>query len=457
MGTEHSSIAHKKKGISLIWVHIIMLSVSIITAGALFGASLAAQSHFNEIQRVSDGYLKCTIDLHDFDEASDYLTNRAREFVTTGHRESLDNYVASIYTERKRETTVADIQYYFPDGEINQFAGDAIHYSDELAKVEMYSIRLAANGYGITELPSSIASITIKDSDLALPPEEQIGTAKESLFDENYLLLKKKIDDSIDSAFSSLIRVSDARHEEASNRLNALLVVNSITLPLMIAFLAGYGILTYIFVFSPLKKGMKAIEEDRDIDVEGAREVQFLSESYNAMHRLHKTQEKALKYEVGHDILTGLFNRHDYMARCNESAKDELYYVIGDIDRFKGINDTYGHASGDHVLTEFARRLREAFLNHDTVYRIGGDEFVIMVESSDKASLEKRLIEVNHTFEELSAQGHTPQASMSFGAVWKTKDMSFEEAYRKADKALYTVKGKGGKSVAFYDEFGGKQ
>ncbi len=102
--------------------------------------------------------------------------------------------------------------------------------------------------------------------------------------------------------------------------------------------------------------------------------------------------EERVRYEAVHDPLTGLANRtllrdrleHALARSARENALTGVLFI--DLDNFKGINDAYGHAAGDAVLTELGARLRTAVRPGDTVARLGGDEFVVVCEGVDDES-----------------------------------------------------------------------
>ena len=112
-----------------------------------------------------------------------------------------------------------------------------------------------------------------------------------------------------------------------------------------------------------------------------------------------RAQEKtraALAHRATHDQLTGLVNRQELHARLNaalvESGTDGPVVHFLDLNGFKPINDRYGHAAGDHVLMEVARRLRATVRHTDTVARLGGDEFVVVTDSiADAVAMTDRL------------------------------------------------------------------
>ncbi|WP_199515484.1 GGDEF domain-containing protein [Nucisporomicrobium flavum] len=112
-----------------------------------------------------------------------------------------------------------------------------------------------------------------------------------------------------------------------------------------------------------------------------------------------REQERArstLAHRATHDDLTGLINRQDLHARLAAALDrgDDVLVHFLDLDGFKAINDRYGHAAGDFVLTEVARRLRLQARTGDTVARLGGDEFVVVTDSAvDAAAMARRLRE----------------------------------------------------------------
>jgi two-component system cell cycle response regulator len=165
--------------------------------------------------------------------------------------------------------------------------------------------------------------------------------------------------------------------------------------------------------------------------------------------------------EVVNDPLTGLYNRRyamPYMARMIEqcSATSAPFAVIlGDMDYFKRINDVYGHASGDAVLVETARRLRSVARHSDVVSRIGGEEFMIAMPATDVALARKIADRICSAIADVpfvipgSAQpvSITISLGLTLGRPPLTKDdrsiESVETLLDRADKALYVAKMQG--------------
>lgn len=166
-----------------------------------------------------------------------------------------------------------------------------------------------------------------------------------------------------------------------------------------------------------------------------------------------RIQEYALKMKAEMDGLTGLLNRDSFMEtyakRLRESALTGkcVSVFMMDLDRFKGINDTYGHDSGDQVIKAFADVLREVLRHEDAFARIGGDEFAAVLPGVDKIKaieIASRILKtankrVVHLGEERSVQ-----LSLSIGICDNKLAKSEEDMLKCADKAMYSAKSKMG-------------
>lgn len=153
-----------------------------------------------------------------------------------------------------------------------------------------------------------------------------------------------------------------------------------------------------------------------------------------------------------HDVLTGLPNRALVEDRLTQalaaSARHDqrVALLLLDLDRFKNINDTYGHHAGDELIIEVARRLTHILRATDTVGRIGGDEFIIIMPDVDNIgqvqALAKRII--SELSEHYDLQGSEAWVGVSIGLALAPKDgIDRLELMRKADIALYEAKNSG--------------
>lgn len=166
-----------------------------------------------------------------------------------------------------------------------------------------------------------------------------------------------------------------------------------------------------------------------------------------------RIQESELKMKAEMDSLTGLFNRDSFMEayarRLKESALSgkPVSVFMMDLDKFKGINDTYGHDSGDQVIKAFADVLREVLRHEDAFARIGGDEFAAVLPGVDKKEaieIAKRILETaNKRVVHIGAESSV-QLSLSIGICDNEIPKTEEDMLKCADKAMYTAKSKMG-------------
>ncbi len=173
----------------------------------------------------------------------------------------------------------------------------------------------------------------------------------------------------------------------------------------------------------------------------------------------HHQLTEQLAYQAQHDALTGLPNRplfedrlHQAVARARRSGcLVGLLYV--DLDRFKLVNDTLGHAAGDTLLRQVAQRLLSCVREGDTVARIGGDEFTVVLNDlenpQDAVGVTQRILETLK--QPLVLRGHELFVTTSIGiSLFPTDGDEAEELLRKADNALYRGKQQGKNTYQFY-------
>jgi diguanylate cyclase (GGDEF)-like protein len=182
------------------------------------------------------------------------------------------------------------------------------------------------------------------------------------------------------------------------------------------------------------------------------RQVETLEQEVTARTHGLETANKQLRHLATHDALTGLPNRvlmDDRIGQCIALAdrQNQTFAVIVlDVDRFKMVNDSFGHRVGDELLKEVALRLKGVVRDVDTVARLGGDEFVLIITQSPEAdaaeNVAARIIEVMQT--PVRIAGIDVHTTSSMGIAFYPRDASTIEALlAHADAAMYFAKQKG--------------
>ena len=170
-----------------------------------------------------------------------------------------------------------------------------------------------------------------------------------------------------------------------------------------------------------------------------------------------KKRENRLIYLAQTDLMTGLCNRGSGEKKITEFLKEKTggLLCLIDCDKFKSINDNYGHSVGDKVIIAIAEKLQKTCRDSDVVLRLGGDEFAMfmtgMVEQKAAERFFERLFQNIRQIDLAEMQGK--KIEMSLGACFYDGDenVSFDELYRNADSAMYQSKKKQGYSYTIYD------
>lgn len=175
--------------------------------------------------------------------------------------------------------------------------------------------------------------------------------------------------------------------------------------------------------------------------------------------------ERQLAHQAFHDALTGLANRIMFHERAQHALTalnrrpGHLAMIMLDLDDFKIVNDTMGHAAGDDLLVAVAQRLTQTMRRSDTVARFGGDEFAVLMEDVDSPAAAARVADriVARLAEPFDILGEPVQAGASAGLVVvggadSEESVSLSKLLRNADLALYAAKAAGrGKAVPYED------
>lgn len=203
---------------------------------------------------------------------------------------------------------------------------------------------------------------------------------------------------------------------------------------------------------------------ERNLLVEMAADISFALDNFQLKSRHQKAAEDVERLAF-YDPLTGLPNRrllHDRLQHVLSVTGRHLFHgavLFIDLDDFKTLNDTKGHSIGDLLLIEVAGRLKSCVRDGDTVSRVGGDEFVVILEDLSEDLLQatvqteticnKILTAVNQSF---ALKNYDYQCSTSIGiSLFRNQEITEEELLKRADTAMYQAKNAGRNTLRFYN------
>ena len=158
-----------------------------------------------------------------------------------------------------------------------------------------------------------------------------------------------------------------------------------------------------------------------------------------------KNTQRALRHMADHDALTGLLNRRALLSQLDTIVDDgfqhEIVILFCDLDGFKAVNDRIGHAAGDQVLVEVARRLERSVRPGDLVGRLGGDEFVIVLPRTDAGEAAAIAGAIRSSLTEpIVAADEVVEVDVSIGSAATGDSPTAARLLATADDAMYAVK-----------------
>lgn len=210
-------------------------------------------------------------------------------------------------------------------------------------------------------------------------------------------------------------------------------------------------LMTSYLGINPIIKGVEKIKEDSEIPIIGSYEFRYLAKTYNKMYEAFKKSIANLNYDASHDKLTGVYNRSGYDILSQSIDLRSTAALLIDADKFKEINDTHGHATGDKVLKKIAVMLRRTFRSEDYICRVGGDEFVVFMLHMDEERRELIKLKVGLINKGLAdTSDDLPPISVSIGVAFGKDVPNVSTLIKNADEALYRMKNSGRGGCCFY-------
>ena len=452
MKKEKTETARKwasRKGVSVRKLNYILLAVALVISAVLLLATYQTRNGYEEMRSYTEDYIQCQADAYELQIASDYLSEQVRCFVETGERPYLEAYFAEANTRQRREKALEHVKDYVgEESEAYKALDAAMLQSRLLMDREYYAMRLMveAEGYPLIDFPPAIVNVALRSADKAMAPEVQRDLARSMVFDQVYRERKAAITADTDTCLAKLSQAVKSKQVETTENLERQLNKQQYMVILLIIVTIGVLFITLFMVIQPLLRAVDFIRAEQAIPVKGSAEFRFLARTYNLIFEAGREKKEKLAYEATHDKLTGAYNRSGYSFLMENAELETSALLIVDVDKFKGINDTYGHTAGDKALVKVAESLRNSFRSQDYVCRIGGDEFVVIMVRAQAASEEmvvNKIKGINEILKNPTEEG-LPPTSVSCGVAFGSPGTDGEKLFHKADAALYEVKGNGG-------------
>ena len=404
--------------------------------------TLQAGFCYGRMENATELYIISEKSARKLQQGSDVLTEQVRLYVMTGDTEYLDAYFEEANVTRSRDTAVDELKEHFAGTQILAELENALGDSQMLMEREYYAMRLASSGFhlSVSALPEEVADMVLSEEDLTLDDEGRLNKARAMVSDNVYEGVKAKITDNVDRCIDDLLNLTRDQRSHYSDIFREMYLLQEIGMAVLIVFLIISSLIVRKLIVQPLVSYNASIEQDQTVPVVGAAELQSLAQTYNRVFEENQATQKIIRHEAEHDALSELLNRGAFNKMLDIYSKGTIPFalIILDIDVFKSINDSRGHTVGDAVIQYTAQKIQAVFRSTDYVFRIGGDEFsVLMQDVSDKM----------HSIVREKLDAVTSSAGLAVSDRLNPRGSIFQDA----DRALYAVKEHGKNGYQFYE------
>ena len=412
------------------------------------------RAQFVVLQQATEAHISCENDAQQMLDRSDYLTEQVRLVTMTAKPEYIDNYFSMANSNEEFDEAFADLKSRFEGTDAYDSLRTAIDESNKLMNTEFYAMRLICEANDIDPSPwPEIASCQISDEDSRTSHDSMIYEAQNLVSDSKYQEAKDSINRNTSDCIAKVTEATLGSQSRATSVFDGIYGAIGACVAIYTALALTICALIRRAVVKPLLSFSDSIKANRLFPVQGAGELQMLAETYNRVFTENEATHMIVNHQAEHDPLTDLLNRgsFDKALKLHDDGKHDFALILADVDQFKSVNDTYGHAVGDQVLKRASSLLQVAFRNTDFVCRIGGDEFAIImadVNSNLEYTIQEKIDFVN---KELAKPiDGIPQVSVSAGAAFADRPNPGDSIYKDADDALYHTKENGRGNCSFY-------
>lgn len=443
------------KGIKIRTMNICMILISFVLYILLIVATVDASHRYRLMISAMEDYMSCEKDASLVKEGSDYLTDQVRLYTVTMDVKYVEQYFEEVYTVRRRDNAVEELQSFYVGDKAITYLQSALDNSNKLMEREIYAMKLisTAQGLDMSSYPD-VESAELTEEDRNLSQGEMIDKARNLVFGDAYREEKELITSNISYSLDNIIGSTMENQRNSVQNLKHTMTRQQILISILFVENILMFFLIIILIIKPLKIYIENIEDKERLDISGSYEFKYLALTYNNIYELNEANEAILNYRAEHDPLTGIINRgaFDNLKQLLKVKQIPIALLIVDVDKFKLINDGYGHETGDRVLKKVAKLLEESFRASDYAARIGGDEFAVILTDAApemKSVIYDKIKTINE--ELLNPKDDLPKVSLSVGVAFSPNGFG-DDLYKKADSALYTTKENGRCGCSFYEE-----
>lgn len=435
----------------------ISLLVTGILSALCLAISLLGVQKYTELRNITKEMVNCQNIVENLQSSSNTLTRQVILATMTGNNHYVDTYFTELSKVDTYEAALQKLSAYDCEQEILEHIHKTIDSFNEATQKDFYALALVETALDsdISQWPLALQNVEITEQDRILSEQDLLDKAKHTVLSAEYASCKSAVSEAISSSSASLFSSIQKKESRAASIFMDIFrkLIVCIALLALIALINSFMI--KMFIIDPLIQYNNAIQHGTIHPVTGATELQTVARTYNHVYEENKQRLAIMQHQAETDPLTSILNRgsFDRILHLYEKDNQRFALLLLDIDEFKRINDTYGHATGDEVIKEVASILSSTFRAVDHVCRIGGDEFAVILVEMTSAYKETVITKIQKINDLLSQQNSAlPQISLSVGVAFSDRKTPGESIFKDADKALYHTKSHGKCGCTIYSD-----
>ncbi len=462
------------KAVSLRTLYVTMVICASVAALSMLYVIWGSLSNYRTMLSSTENYILSQRHASNLLASSDFLTEHILSFAVTGDKIQADEYFKEATDSSRRENALKSLELLFSSSNaqvplkkasaaslrksalaIDAYVHmkNALDRSNALMDLEhrVMCLVISATGQDIMKYPRVLQEFELSREEQLLSSEEKKSRALMLLVGEKYLNAKQKIRADVSKCIDLLVLETQRRQEENVDMLHRIMLLQFVLVGFLLLMVLAFVLLTSLMVVRPLRRNIGLMLNQKELPENGAYELKCFAHTYNTLFRMNREHHRKLAYDAEHDALTGVYNRSSFERVFSANAQCNFALLLVDVDRFKNVNDTYGHEVGDNILKKVAYMLLTAFREEDFVFRIGGDEFAVIMmhaKSELKSVVESKMLRCNHDL--MSSDDGLPHVSLSVGVAFSDNKNGSGDLFKDADSALYAIKNRGRNGVAFY-------
>ena len=325
----------------------------------------------------------------------------------------------------------------------NNYLNNSAESAKKLLTIQSHSFHLI-NSVSYIEIPEKyfmmLEKYDLTADELAYTDEEKLDAAFNLVLSQDYSSLQNSISINSRLCANEITSAANAFQNEYSQKLSFARTSLWISIMLVVISSIIFFIMLFRRLIFPISNFAKQINDNQKLDTKkGLYEANYLAESYNNLLIRHEEYNQMLKDVAEIDALTKLPNRYslnEYLSREITDNKSSCVFVL-DINNLKYVNDTFGHTKGDELIKNASICIRDAFQTKEgkNCFRIGGDEFIVILDNISQLDIDKHLKIFLDKEQELNV-------SIAYGYSYTSnvKEYGYEKLIQEADKKMYKNK-----------------